>query len=40
MKQTIRLFVVALLAGAVTLGGYKFFTEEEGVSFIPENNTK
>ncbi|OAB78480.1 S1C family serine protease [Cochleicola gelatinilyticus] len=39
MKQTIRLFVVALLAGAVTLGGYKFFTEEEGVSFIPENNT-
>lgn len=29
MKQTIRLFIVALVAGAVTLGGYKFFVEND-----------
>lgn len=28
MKQTIRLFFVALIAGAVTLGGYKWFVED------------
>jgi hypothetical protein len=25
MKQTVRLFLVALVAGAITLGGYKYF---------------
>jgi len=50
MKQTMRLFFVALLAGAATLGGYKFFLEKEStkltpvettenVSFIPTNNS-
>ncbi|MBX2827586.1 MAG: trypsin-like peptidase domain-containing protein [Flavobacteriaceae bacterium] len=28
MKQTVRLFAVALVAGAITLGGYKLFVEE------------
>lgn len=28
MKQTVRLFAVALVAGAMTLGGYKLFVEE------------
>lgn len=47
MKQSIRLFAVALLAGAMTLGGYKFFVkdaspiaivqQEESPSFIPTN---
>ncbi|NND64171.1 MAG: PDZ domain-containing protein [Flavobacteriaceae bacterium] len=47
MKQTVRLFGVALIAGAVTLGGYKLFVEEktpvaivqqeESPSFIPTN---
>jgi serine protease Do len=46
MKQTVRLFIVALFAGAITLGGYKFFvqdesitliTQEEHPSFIPTN---
>lgn len=36
MKQTIRLFVVAVFAGALTLGGYKFFEEKEHVSFAPQ----
>jgi Do/DeqQ family serine protease len=48
MKQTFRLFAVALLAGAMTLGGYKYFVEsetipivaqEESPSFIPTNFT-
>lgn len=48
MKQTIRLFAVALIAGAVTLGGYKliegnetvsFVTTQEDPSFIPTNFT-
>jgi Do/DeqQ family serine protease len=48
MKQTIRLFAVALVAGAVTLGGYKliedkneipFATTQESPSFIPTNFT-
>jgi len=29
MKQTIRLFAVALVAGAITLGGYKYFVEKD-----------
>ncbi|WP_347375101.1 trypsin-like peptidase domain-containing protein [Aequorivita sp. Q41] len=36
MKQTIRLFLVALFAGAITLGGYKFFENKEQISFAPE----
>ena len=46
MKKTLSLFIVALLAGAITLGGYKFFVEEDAIvaatqtetpSFIPTN---
>jgi len=47
MRQTARLFAVALAAGALTLGGYKFFIEEKTPvvsvqqeatpSFIPTN---
>ncbi|MCH9661644.1 MAG: trypsin-like peptidase domain-containing protein [Bacteroidetes bacterium] len=46
MKQTIRLFAVALVAGAMTLGGYKLFIEEspqmvnlqeESPALIPTN---
>lgn len=37
MKQTLRLFTVALFAGAITLGGYKFFVED-GTVTIPEAN--
>src|SRR5690606_16926134 len=36
MKQTIRLFLVALFAGAITLGGYKFFEKKEFISFAPQ----
>lgn len=36
MKQTIRLFLVAVFAGAMTLGGYKFFEEKDHVSFAPQ----
>jgi Do/DeqQ family serine protease len=49
MKQTIQLFIVALIAGAMTLGGYKFFLEndtnvaskniQEGANFIPTSYT-
>ena len=39
MKQTIRLFLVALFAGALTLGGYKFFEKKEVVSFAPQQTT-
>ncbi len=39
MKQTIRLFLVALFAGAITLGGYKFFEEKEYISFAPQQNS-
>mgnify|MGYP000262362939 CR=1 FL=1 len=39
MKQTIRLFLVALFAGAITLGGYKFFEEKEHISFAPQQNS-
>ncbi|UAB81188.1 trypsin-like peptidase domain-containing protein [Marixanthomonas sp. SCSIO 43207] len=47
MKQTIKLITVALFAGAITLGGYKYFVEpdsefvhsatQESPSFIPTN---
>ncbi|CAM3365659.1 S1C family serine protease [Aequorivita lipolytica] len=39
MKQTIRLFLVALVAGAVTLGGYKLIENKEVLSFIPQENS-
>lgn len=48
MKQTVRLFAVALIAGAATLGGYKLFEEKPAIvdndrietpSFIPTNFT-
>ncbi|PVW16510.1 trypsin-like peptidase domain-containing protein [Marixanthomonas spongiae] len=49
MKQTIKMMAVALFAGAVTLGGYKYFiepdqavatiTQEERPNFIPTNFT-
>lgn len=38
MKQTIRLFVVALVAGAMTLGGYKLFVEEQPVAVVTETS--
>ncbi|WP_310993221.1 trypsin-like peptidase domain-containing protein [Aequorivita marina] len=40
MKQTFRLFMVALFAGAITLGGYKYFEEKELVTFEPEQTSK
>ena len=40
MKQTAKLFVVALIAGAVTLGGYKFFIESEpATAYITQSET-
>ena len=39
MKQTIRLFLVALFSGAITLGGYKFFEKKEHISFAPQQNS-
>ncbi|MDX1463712.1 MAG: trypsin-like peptidase domain-containing protein [Marinirhabdus sp.] len=38
MKQTAKLFAVALIAGATTLGGYKYFVESQSseTNFIPE----
>ena len=39
MKQTIRLFLVALFAGAITLGGYKFFEKKEFISFAPQQTS-
>ncbi len=39
MKQTVRLFVVALFAGAVTLGGYKMFEKEKPISFAPTSTS-
>ncbi|MBG43572.1 MAG: serine protease [Aequorivita sp.] len=39
MKQTIRLFLVALFAGAITLGGYKLFETKDHISFQPEQST-
>jgi serine protease Do len=48
MKQNAKLFLVALIAGALTLGGYKYFIEpetafafntQEEIPFIPTNYT-
>ncbi|WP_026451884.1 trypsin-like peptidase domain-containing protein [Aequorivita capsosiphonis] len=39
MKQTFRLFLVALFAGAITLGGYKYFEKKEHISFEPEQSS-
>ncbi|MGB3344426.1 MAG: trypsin-like peptidase domain-containing protein [Aequorivita sp.] len=36
MKQTIRLFLVALFAGAITLGSYKLLEEKEIISLAPQ----
>ena len=36
MKQLIRLFLVAVFAGATTLGGYKYFIEEETATFTSQ----
>jgi Do/DeqQ family serine protease len=40
MKQTIRLFLVALFAGAITLGGYKYFEKQEYISFESPQQSK
>ncbi|NGX83814.1 trypsin-like peptidase domain-containing protein [Aequorivita sp. KMM 9714] len=40
MKQTFRLFLVALFAGAITLGGYKYLEDEERISFAPQETSK
>lgn len=40
MKQTIRLFLVALFAGAITLGGYKYLEKEEHITFSPHETSK
>ena len=40
MKQTVRLFLVALFAGAITLGGYKMIEKEEKVSFEPQQTSQ
>lgn len=39
MKQTFRLFAVALVAGAMTLGGYKYFVESESIAIIPQEES-
>lgn len=36
MKQTVRLFAVALVAGAITLGGYKLFVENTTQEIITQ----
>jgi Do/DeqQ family serine protease len=38
MKQLVRLFLVAVFAGATTLGGYKYFIEEETATFTSQEN--
>lgn len=40
MKQTIRLFLVALFAGAITLGGYKYLEKEKHITFAPQETSK
>jgi serine protease Do len=39
MKQTVKLFAVALIAGATTLSGYKYFVESDGVSIISQTES-
>ncbi|MFK5983369.1 MAG: serine protease, partial [Flavobacteriaceae bacterium] len=36
MKQTFKLFAVALIAGTFTLIGYKYFMEENEIAFIQQ----
>jgi len=36
MKQTFKLFAVALIAGAFTLIGYKYFVEENEIAFLQQ----
>ncbi len=36
MKQTLQLFLVALFAGAISVGGYKLFEKKETFSFSPQ----
>ena len=38
MKRTANLFIVALLAGGITLGAYKLFFEKETHQYISEDN--
>ncbi|WP_350288250.1 trypsin-like peptidase domain-containing protein [uncultured Croceitalea sp.] len=38
MKRTANLFVVALLAGGITLGAYKLFFEKESYDYLSETN--
>jgi len=38
MKRTANLFLVALLAGGVTLGAYKFFFEKENYKWVANEN--
>ncbi len=40
MKQTFRLFLVALFAGVITLGGYKYLEKKEHISFEPQQTSK
>src|SRR5690554_4532684 len=40
MKQTVRLFLVALFAGAITLGGYKMLEKESPISITQEPTSK
>lgn len=40
MKQTVRLFIVALFAGAITLGGYTLLQKDETQFFTPEVTTE
>ncbi len=37
MKRTAQLFLVALLAGGMTLGAYKYFFEQETVAYIAQS---
>lgn len=39
MKQTVRLFLVALFAGAVTLGGYKLIEKENTIPYAPSTTS-
>lgn len=39
MKQFVRLFLVAFLAGITTLGGYKYFIQEKTITFSPTEKT-
>jgi len=38
MKRTAQLFFVALLAGGITLGAYKYFFEKETFAFVSQND--